>query len=62
MSKTSTLFLERTKGERILINEGRNEIEMEVSRVRDNGTVTLVFRGPAHVKVDRLERRRAPSE
>lgn len=60
MANHGKLFLERAKGERIIINEGADEIELEVSRIRDNGTVTLIFRGPKHVKIDRFERRHAP--
>jgi len=57
MTRHSTLVLHRRKGDKVLVNEGRNEVEIEVTKIQDNGSVTLVFRGPTHVKIDRSERR-----
>lgn len=52
----TTLFLEREPGRKVVIGRGDQEVELEVSRILGN-RVTLVFRAPQHVEIDRLERR-----
>ena len=54
--KRTSLFFERSKGEKILIGEGRNVVEVEISRIREHNC-TVVLRAPSHVRIDRFERR-----
>jgi len=59
--RISNLFLERSRGEKIVIGEGQNQIEIEVTRIRGNN-VTLVCRAAPHIKIDRMERRITPTK
>lgn len=54
--RLSNLFFERSRGEKVIIGEGRDQVVIEVQRIRENN-VTLTFKAGRHVKIDRMERR-----
>jgi len=53
------LFLIRSKGEKIIIGEGPDAVVVEVTRITKTNC-TLTLEAPAHVVIDRAERRFTP--